>query len=113
MIFSWEFWCFKALFVFRCRHKSICENFGEMDFLVCKSHCDYCKSKPKVESQLKKYLHNSEGRSGSMGVPGSAMNRASTSWEDVDTSDLYGGGRQGISRLADGFLNLINYICRF
>ncbi|XP_075247166.1 ATP-dependent DNA helicase Q5-like [Convolutriloba macropyga] len=82
----------------KCRHKSICENFGELDFLVCKNYCDVCKDKEKVESNLKKYHLNSEGRPGATGIPGqNGFNRASTSWEDLDCSDLYGGGRQGIS----------------
>ena len=79
------------LFV-RCRHKSICENFGETDFGSCVDNCDVCVNKTKVESDLKKYHFNTEGRSHN------GNRNTKTDWEDLDTSDLYGGGRGGINR---------------
>lgn len=66
-----------------CRHLLFSKYFGDKDAPDCKRRCDFCKDPKKAKDSLEQFQRLS-------------LNYYSSPVEDTGTSNLYGGGRDGI-----------------
>lgn len=66
-----------------CRHLLFSKYFGDKETPKCNGRCDVCKDPKNAKKSLELFQRLS-------------LNHYSSAVEDVDTSDLYGGGRNGV-----------------
>uniref|UniRef100_A0A0K0F9Q2 ATP-dependent DNA helicase n=1 Tax=Strongyloides venezuelensis TaxID=75913 RepID=A0A0K0F9Q2_STRVS len=76
-----------------CRHKLLCEYFGDKSLKSCKNNCDFCREPQKVKERLKKF--NTYEGSQNFATEMRGTNPGSLKRSHTDTEDLYGGGKFG------------------
>ncbi|CAI5446074.1 unnamed protein product [Caenorhabditis angaria] len=77
----------------QCRHVSIAKFFDDSDCRPCETNCDYCRNPKDTEKKLQDFEWGKDKKANAY------MNR----WKnnDVDTDDLYGGGKCSLAKDED------------
>ncbi|CEF68285.1 ATP-dependent DNA helicase Q5 [Strongyloides ratti] len=79
-----------------CRHKMLCEYFGDKNIKSCKNNCDFCREPQKVKERIRQY-HNDE-KTCDLKTGIGEKNPGPFKRKQVDNEDLYGGGKYGYQK---------------
>uniref|UniRef100_A0A0K0EDG8 ATP-dependent DNA helicase n=1 Tax=Strongyloides stercoralis TaxID=6248 RepID=A0A0K0EDG8_STRER len=79
-----------------CRHRMLCEYFGDQNIKSCTNNCDFCREPQKVKERLKKYRSDEYNCNLNTGI--GEKNPTSLKRKQNESEDLYGGGKYGYQK---------------